>query len=144
MPRVREEKLSRLKAQINAPDDAAAWRAATLRARVKVGALLREALAQFQIDPTSVAMLRVCDEAVRELALGGDGPEPSAGPPMPTGERHCDDPSAALLAARIDVLVRRYGEGEGIDFARATLVEALAWCAARLECPSSPSRGGDS
>jgi hypothetical protein len=132
MPRVREKQMSRLRAQMKAPDDAAAWRAAALRARVKVGAFLRQALAQLQIDPTRAAMLSVCEEAVRELALSADGPEPSADPAVLTGERHCDAPAAAL-AARIDVLVRCHGEGEGIDFARASLAETLAWCAARLE-----------
>jgi hypothetical protein len=123
--------MARVAAQKYAPDDAAVWRAAALRARVKIGVLLRQALEQLQIDPTSVAMLRVCDEAGRELALSADGPAPCADPAVPAGERHNADP-AAVLAARIAVLVGHYGDGEAIDFTKASLAETLAWCSARL------------
>jgi hypothetical protein len=132
MPRVREKQLARLAARANAADDVAAWRIATLRARVKVGAILRDALAQLQIAPAVVAMLRICDEAEQELAMTANCREKHAITAVFAGEE-VRDGSAVALSARIDVLVQRYGNGRGIDFARASLAEALGWCGARLE-----------
>ena len=130
--------MARLAARSTAADDAAAWRIATLRARVKLGMVLRRALVQLEIDPATVAMLQVADEAARELAVTADGAErldPGALPPV-AGDP-CDDHSATAIEARIGGSVQRYPDEPGIDFAQASLAEALAWCLARLE-NSSP------
>jgi hypothetical protein len=63
MRRAREAELARLTTRATAADDAAAWRSAALRARVKIGTALRRALAQAGIDPAVVATLRIGDEA---------------------------------------------------------------------------------
>jgi hypothetical protein len=136
MRRAREAQLARLAARATVADDAAAWHGAALRARVKVGAALRQALEQSGIDPATVAMLRICDEAARELAETPDRPEQHpAAPPIAGDRRH--DLSAAPLEARIDRLVRRYRDRPGIDLAQASLAEALAWSLARLS-PAEP------
>jgi hypothetical protein len=143
MRRAREAKMARLAARSTAADDAAAWRIATLRARVKVGMMVREALAQLEIDPATVAMLKIADEAARELAATPDGAEGlDAGAPPPVADDPCDDDSATAFEARIAGSVQRYRDEPGIDFAQASLAEALAWCLARLENSSSPEAAG--
>ena len=134
MQRARETQLARLAARLTAADDTAAWRRTTLQARVKIGAALRQALAQSGIDPARVAMLRVSNEAAQELALTADLPErrAAAAPPPLAGDRRGKAAAAEAFAARIDGLVRRYRDGLDIDFARGPLLaEALAWCLAR-------------
>ena len=54
-----------------------------------------------------------------------------------------DDDVAAQFEARIDESVQRYRDEPGIDFAQASLAEALAWCLARLENSSSPEAAQD-
>ena len=131
--------MARLAARSTAADDAAAWHIATLRARVKVGMVLREALAQLEIDPATVAMLQIAEEAARELAETAGGLEGlDLGAPPPVADDQCDDDSAAQFEARIDGSVQRYRDEPGIDFAQASLAEALAWCLARLENSSLP------
>jgi hypothetical protein len=126
--------MARLAARSTAADDAAAWHIATLRARVKLGMVLREALVQLGIDPATVAMLQIADEAARELAMTADGAEGlDAGAPPPVADDPCDKPSAAMFEARMDGSVQRYRDKPAIDFAQASLAEALAWCLARLE-----------
>jgi hypothetical protein len=137
MRRAREAQLARLTTRSTTADDAAAWRSAALRARVKIGAVLRQALAQTGIDPARVAMLRISDEAAQELALIADRPEPPAGATPLTGDR-LPDGSAALFETRIDELVRRYRDGQGIDFAGTSVAEALAWCLGRLASSFTP------
>jgi hypothetical protein len=133
-----------LAARSTAADDAAAWHIATLRARVKVGMVLRQALVQLEIDPATAAMLRITDEAAQELAVTAGGAEGlGAGALPPVAGDPCDDDSAAALDARIDGSVQRYRDEPGIDFAQASLAEALAWCLARLENPSSPEAAQD-
>lgn len=139
MRRAREAQLARLAARSIAADDDAAWRNATLRARVKVGAALRQALAQLAIDPANVAMLAISDAAARELAAAPDDPAPPpSGTPPPLADGRCQDPFAEAFAARIEALARRYRDGQGIDFARASLAEAGAWCLARLQNSAPP------
>jgi hypothetical protein len=53
-------------------------------------------------------------------------------PPPPVGSDR-DDAAAEAFQRRIGRLVRRCRDGPGIDFARAALAEALAWCLAHLE-----------
>jgi hypothetical protein len=145
MRRDREAKMARLTARLTADDAAADWDGAALRARVKIGAALRPALAPLGIDPATVAMLRVSDEAAQELARTPDRPERRApAPPPPAGERPHDHARAAF-EARIDRLARRYRDGLGIDFARSSLAEALAWSRARLgnSFPPATEGGGD-
>jgi hypothetical protein len=139
MRRAREAQMARLAVRSTAADDAAAWRIATLRARVKLGTVLRQALVELGIDPATVKMLQIADEAARELAATPDGAEGlDAGAPPPVADDPCDDDSATAFEARIAGSVQRYRDEPGIDFAQASLAEALAWCLARLE-KSSPS-----
>jgi hypothetical protein len=143
MRRAREAQMARLAARSTAADDAAAWRRATLRARVKLGMVLRQSLVELGIDPATVAMLRLADEAARELAVTADGAEGlDAGAPPPVADAPCGDGSAAAFEARIDASVQRYRNEPGIDFAQASLAEALAWCLARLENSSPPEAAG--
>jgi hypothetical protein len=131
--------MARLATRSAAADDAAAWRRATLRARVKLGMVLRQALVQLGIDPATVAMLQIADEAAQELAATGDGAEGldvGALPPVPSDP--CDDATVATFEARIDGSVQRYRDEPAIDFAQASLAEALAWCLARLENSAPP------
>jgi hypothetical protein len=117
MRRAREAQIARLAARSTAADDAAAWHIATLSARVKLGMVLREALVQLEIDPATVPMLRIADEAAQELAVTADGAEgldASALPPV--ADDQCDDTSAAAFEARIDGSVERYRHESGIDF----------------------------
>ena len=135
--------MARLAARSTAAEDAAAWRIATLRARVKLGIVLRQALVQLGVDSATVAMLRIADEAARELAVTADGAEgPDAAAPPPAADDPCDDDPAAAFEARIDTSVRGYRDEPGIDFAQASLAEALAWCLARLENSSPPEAVG--
>ena len=90
-----------------AGEDAAAGHTAMLRARVEIGTALRRVLAQAGIDPATLAMLRVVDEAARELALSPHRPEPPAAAAPPAGDQQPDG-SAALFEMRIAGLVRRY------------------------------------
>ncbi len=127
-----------LAARAAAADDAAAWQGAALQARVKIGAALRQALAQIGIDPAAIAMLRICDDAARELALS-PGPL-EAGAPPPAGDLR-DDASAEAFGARIARSMRRCRDRPGLDFAQASLAEALAWCLERLQSAPSMTRG---
>jgi hypothetical protein len=137
--------MARLAARSTAADDAAAWHIATLRARVKLGMVLREALVQLGIDPATVAMLQIADEAARELAVTADGAERlDAYALPPVADDPCDNASAAAFESRIDASVQRYRDEPGIDFAQASLAEALAWCLARLENSSPPEAAGTS
>jgi hypothetical protein len=135
--------MARLAARSTAADDAAAWHIATLRARVKLGIVLRQALVQLGIDPATVAMLRIADEAAQELAVTADSAERlDAGALPPVADDPCDNASAAAIEARIDASVQRYRDEPGIDFVQASLAEALAWCLARLENSSPPEAAG--
>jgi len=136
--RAREAQLARLTTRSTAADAAAAWHRAALRARVKIGAVLRQALAQTGIDPAMVAMLRISDEAAQELAVTADRPEPPAAAPTPLAGDRQPDGSAAQFETRIDELVRRYRDGQGIDFAGTSVAEALAWCLGRLASSFTP------
>jgi hypothetical protein len=73
MPRVRERRFARLAAVLTAADDAAAWRGAALRARLKLGALLQQALARSGIDPATMVMPHLGDEAEPEAVTTVDG-----------------------------------------------------------------------
>jgi hypothetical protein len=131
--------MARLAARSTAADDTAAWRIATLRARVKLGMVLRQALGQLGIDPAAVAMLQIADEAAQELAVTADYADGlDAGVLPPVAGDPCDDASVATFEARIDASVQRYRDEPGIDFAQTSLAEALAWCLARLENSSPP------
>ncbi len=135
--------MARLAAHSTAADDAAAWHIETLRARVKIGMVLRQALAELGVDPATVVMLQIADEAARELAVTADGAEGlDACAPPPVADDPYDDDFAAAFEARIDASVRRYRDEPGIDFAQASLAEALAWCLARLENSSPPEAAG--
>jgi hypothetical protein len=139
----REAQMARLAARSTAADDAAAWRIEALRARVKLGMVLRQALVQLGVDPATVAMLQIADEAARELAVTAGGAEGlDAGAPPPVAANPCDGNSAAALEARIDASVRRYRDEPGIDFAQASLAEELAWCPARLDNGAPPVAAG--
>jgi hypothetical protein len=141
MRRAREAQMARLTRRLTADDAAADWGGAALRARVKIGAALRQALAPLGIDPATVAMLRVSDDAAQELAVTPDRPERrAAAATPPAGERPHD--ARAVFEARIDRLARCYRDGLGIDFARSSLAEALAWCRARVENSSPPATEG--
>jgi len=145
MRRGREAQMARLTARLTADDAAADWEGAALRARVKIGAALRQALAPLGIDPATVAMLRVSDEAAQELAVTPDRPERRAAAATPPAGERPHDAARAAFEARIDRLARRYRDGLGIDFAQASLAEALAWSRARVENSSAPATegGGD-
>ncbi len=135
--------MARLAARSTAADDAASWHRATLSGRVKVGMVICQTLAQVGIDPATVAMLQIADEAAQELAATADGAQrldASAPPPM-AGDQW-DDAFAAAFEARIDASVRRYRDGLGIDFAQSSLAEALAWCLPRLENSLPPEAAG--
>ncbi|HEY3910651.1 MAG TPA: hypothetical protein VGM07_12275 [Stellaceae bacterium] len=124
--------MARLAARRTAAGDAAARHGAALQARVNIGAVLRQALAQSGIDPAAVAMLRVGDAAVHELAEPRDKPaRPAANPPL-DGDPE-PDPFAALFEAKMEDLVRRYRDRRDIDLAHTSLAEALAWGIAHLE-----------
>jgi hypothetical protein len=132
--------MARLAARSTAADDAAAWHIATPRARVKLGIVLRQALVQLGIDPAIVAMLRIADEAARELAVTADSVEGLDAGALPSvADDPCDNASAAAFEVRIDASVQRYRDEPGIDFAQTSLAEALAWCLARLENSSPPA-----
>jgi hypothetical protein len=135
--------MARLAGHSTANDAATAWHIETLRARVKIGMVLRQALGELGIDPATVAMLRIADEAAQELAVTADGAEGlDSGAPPPAAGDQSDNASAAEFEARIDASSRGYRDGQGIDFARASLAEALAWCIARLEnSPPSETAG---
>jgi hypothetical protein len=87
--------MARLAARSTAADDTAAWHIATLRARVKVGMVLRQALVQLGIDPATLAMLQIDAESAQELAVTADsaeGLEPGragACGPRPVRQRFC-------------------------------------------------------
>lgn len=132
MRRVRERQLARVAAGAKAADDAAAWHQAALRARVKVGAVLRQALAQLQIDPATVPMLRFCDEAEQELAMMMPGSKDAAAPAVPACEPRGDG-SVTSLAGRLDTMVRRHRGENKIDLTRASLAELLGWCSTRRD-----------
>ena len=135
--------MARLAARSTAADDAAAWHIATLRARVKVGMVLREALVQLEIDPATVKMLQIADEAARELAESAGGLEGLDAGALPrVADDPCDDATVAKFEARIDGSVQRYRDEPAIDFAQASLAEALAWCLARLENSLPPEAAG--
>ncbi len=60
--------------------------------------VLRQALAQLEIDPATVAMLQIADEAARELAVTADSAEGlDAGALPPVADDQCDDDSAAAV-----------------------------------------------
>lgn len=134
--------MARLAARSTAADDAAAWHSATLRARVKLGMVLRQALVQLGIDPATVAMLQIADEAAQELAVTGDSAEGLDPALPPVADDPYDNASATTFEARIDGSVQRYRDEPSIDFAQASLAEALAWCLARLENLSPPEAAG--
>ncbi len=72
-----------------------------------------------------------------------EGLDAGAPPLWPTIER--DRRFCRHVRARIDGSVRRYRDEPGIDFAQASLAEALAWCLARLEYSCvRPRRRGQS
>jgi hypothetical protein len=145
MRRARDAQMARLAARSAATDDAASRHIATLRARVKIGMVLRQALGELGIDPATVAMLRIADEAALELAVTADGAAgPDPGMPQPMAGDRSDSAAAAAFAARIEASLRGYRDGQGIDFAQASLAEALAWCLARLENSSPPETVGTS
>jgi hypothetical protein len=133
MPRAREARLARIVTHSTAPDTAALWHQTTLRARVKVGAALREALAKLEIDPAKVPMLGVADTAAEELA--NEDHAPAGTVPLAEGydDGATDDAGAETFGSSMSKLVRRYRDRHDIDFAQASLAEALAWCVARLE-----------
>jgi hypothetical protein len=133
MPRAREARLARIATQSTAPDTAALWHQTTLRARVKVGAALREALTKLAIDPAKVPMLGVADMAAQELA---NEDHATAGTvPLADGydDGAADDAGAETFGSSMSKLVRRYRDQYDIDFAQASLAEAFAWCVVRLE-----------
>jgi hypothetical protein len=125
--------LARLAERSTAAEDAAAWPRTALQARVKIGMALRQALAQAGIDPAMVAMLRISDDAAQELAMTANRPDsPDAAATSIARERALDG-SDAMFETRIDALSRHYRARQVIDFAQASLGEALAWCLAQLE-----------
>jgi hypothetical protein len=133
MPRAREARLGRIATQSTAADTAALWHQTTLRARVKVGAALREALAELAIDPAKVPMLSIADTAAQELTLMADHTMPydildAAAPGDEDGGVSADE-----FGSRIMKLAQRYREKPDIDFAQASLGEAFAWCVAHLQ-----------
>jgi len=150
MPRIRERRLARLAARVTQGDTDAEWRRASLEARVAIGAVLRQSLTELGVDPARLAMLRVCDEAAAELAAASAPHPPASSPrappsPRPRGARglpptRCLSPSrrgegwgegpAQTFDTRLGELVRRYRANPTIDFGRASLAQALAWCAA--------------
>ena len=133
MPRAREARLGRIATQSTAPDTAALWHQTTLRARVKLGAALREALAELAIDPAKVPMLSIADTAAHELASEDHAAAATVRPPDGYDDGAADDAGAETFDASMAKLVRRYRDRHDIDFAQASLAEAFAWCVARRE-----------
>lgn len=81
--------------------------AATLRARVKVGALPRQLLAQSGIDAAAVAVLPLCDEAEQQLATIADDPQMDAARVAGAGDA-CGEGLAASLCARLGRMAYGY------------------------------------
>ena len=118
-----------------------------LRARVAIGALVRDGLAQLGVDPARAHGLRLADEAASRLASLGETPEPrqadligfpslrSAGgarKQFAGGAAPGSDGSTERFTAKIAHVMGRYDDGREPDFAAASLAELFAWCLARL------------
>jgi hypothetical protein len=88
-----------------------------LRARVKVGALPRQLLAQSGIDAAAVAVLPLCDEAEQQLATIADDPQMDAARVVGAGDARGEG-LAASLGTRLDRMARGYRGGHEIDLAR--------------------------
>jgi len=139
--RARDTRLARLEAPAARADSAEILDRCALRARIKVRALVGDALAQAGIDPARARALRLGEAA--ELPPAGAAPHPD---PLPaSGAREPsegfaasdDDGLAGIFAAKIGDIARRYEDGHDPDFGNASLAELLAWSLARARGVSS-------
>ena len=135
MTRARDTRMARLEAPAARADAAEILDRCALKARIKVRAVVGNALAQAGIDPVRAQALRV-GEAV-ELPPAGAAPHPD---PLPaSGEREPfegfvasdDDGLASIFAAKMGDMARRYQDGSEPDVTKASLAELFAWCLAR-------------
>jgi hypothetical protein len=127
--------MARLEAPAAHADSAEILDRRALRARIKVRAIVGDALARAGIDPARAHALRL-GEAV-ELPPAGAAPHPD---PLPaSGAREPsegfaafdDDGLAGMFAAKMGDMARRYQDGSEPDVTKASLAELFAWCLAR-------------
>ncbi|MGH7065161.1 MAG: hypothetical protein ACREET_13880 [Stellaceae bacterium] len=98
--------------------------------RVAIGASLRRGLAELKLDPdtATVAVLRECDAAERELAAYRGAPRVEK---AAATDRSDDDPHD-VLRARLERLAQSFREEPGDAFLAATKAEPEASFAADL------------
>jgi len=127
--------MARLEAPAAYADSAEILDRCARRARIKVCALVGDALARAGIDPARAQALRLGEAA--ELPPAGAAPHPD---PLPaSGAREPsdgfaafdDDGSAGLFAVKMGEMARRYQDGSEPDLTKASLAELFAWCLAR-------------
>jgi hypothetical protein len=127
--------MARLETPAARADSAEILDRCALKARIKVRALVGDALARAGIDPARPGALRLGEATELSPAEGTPHPDPLPA----SGEREPfevfaapdDDGLARIFAAKISDIARRYEDGHEPDFANASLAELLAWCLAR-------------
>jgi hypothetical protein len=125
MPRARDGRLTRLKAESTRVDTTTGLDDCTHRAWNTVRAVVREGLRRAGIDPECAAALRrggAADLTIElDARLEGE----------PAVEDH--DGLAGVFNARIAAIARRFEHGHEPDFASASMAELLAWCLSRRD-----------
>jgi hypothetical protein len=108
-------------------------RRCVLRAKLAMGAVVRDALARHGIDPDTVPRLCVVVDAAAELAAIPDTPELQRADEQRTAASRMaatePDPCTAWL---LD-LAARFAGGRRPDFAAASFAQLLAWALAQPE-----------
>jgi hypothetical protein len=129
--RARDTRMARLEAPAARADSAEILGRCALRARIKVRALVGDALAQAGIDPARAQALRRAGAA--ELGHAEVAPLPAGGAREQFEEVAVfdDDSLAGMFAAKIGEMARRYQDGSEPDVTKASLAELFAWCLAR-------------
>ena len=144
MARARDTRMTRLEAPVAHADSAEILDRCALRARIKVRALVGDALAQAGIDPARAPALRLGEAA--ELPPAGAAPHPDPLPASGAREPFAgfaasdDDGLAGIFAAKMGDMARRYQDGSEPDVTKASLAELFAWCLAR-PAQGSPAPG---
>ena len=131
MTRARDTRMARLEAPAARADAAEILDRCALKARIKVRALVGDALAQAGIDPACAHALRVGEGT--ELGHAEVGPLPAGGARAQFEEFAVsdDDGLAGVFAAKMGDMARRYQDGSEPDLTKASLAELFAWCLAR-------------
>jgi len=136
--------MARLEAPAERADSAEILGRCALRARIKVRALVGDALAQAASIPRAPTL---CVWARRSNCHPPGPPlTPTVSPrAVASGEREPsegfaafdDDGSAGLFAAKMGDMARRYQDGSEPDVTKASLAELFAWCLARPRISSA-------